>query len=116
MLAEEAAGIMRLAVADVDLDASIDPLGMDLLMALNCAWASRTLLQDRTADDGDQRCRQSARTGATCAGYRTRFWRASAPTGLSDAENALIAIHGGGEITHESLGTSPAKEEEASRG
>jgi hypothetical protein len=37
MLAEEAAAIMRLAVADVDLDASIDSLGMDSSWRSNCA-------------------------------------------------------------------------------
>jgi hypothetical protein len=43
MLAEEAAAIMRLAMADVDLDASIDSLGMDRSWRWNCVWGSRTV-------------------------------------------------------------------------
>jgi acyl carrier protein len=116
MLAEEAAGIMRLAVADVDLDASIDSLGMDSLMALELRMSIENRYKIELPMMAISAVGNLRELGQRVLVIARGSGEASAPTGLSDAESALIAIHGGGEITHESLGTSPAKEEEASRG
>ncbi|MBB3957628.1 type I polyketide synthase [Novosphingobium sediminicola] len=95
MLAEEAAAIMRLAVADVDLDASIDSLGMDSLMALELRIGieSRYKIElPMMAISAVGNLRELAQRVLVIA----RGSEEAAPAAvLSDAESALLAIHTG---------------------
>lgn len=95
MLAEEAAAIMRLAAADVDLDASIDSLGMDSLMALELRIGieSRYKIElPMMAISAVGNLRELAQRVLVIA----RGSEEAAPTAvLSDAESALLAIHTG---------------------
>jgi acyl carrier protein len=97
MLAEEAAAIMRLAVADVDLDASIDSLGMDSLMALELRIGieSRYKIElPMMAISAVGNLRELAQRVLVIA----RGVDDSAPSAvLTDAESALLAIHTGGQ-------------------
>jgi hypothetical protein len=99
MLAQEAAAIMRLAVSDVDLDASIDSLGMDSLMALELRMSIEQI-QAGIADDGDQRRGQLEELAMRILSM-LRGEDAASASPLSEVESALIAIHGGGELAAE---------------
>lgn len=96
MLAEEAAGIMRLAVADVDLDASIDSLGMDSLMALELRMGieSRYKIElPMMAISAVGNLRELAQRVMVIARGSDESAQSSV---LTDAESALLAIHTGG--------------------
>jgi acyl transferase domain-containing protein/NADPH:quinone reductase-like Zn-dependent oxidoreductase/NADP-dependent 3-hydroxy acid dehydrogenase YdfG/acyl carrier protein len=108
MLAEEAAAIMRLAVADVDLDASIDSLGMDSLMALELRMSIENRYKIELPMMAISAVGNLRELGQRVLVIARGSGEAAAPTALSDAESALIAIHGGGDITQESV-TNVAK-------
>lgn len=95
MLAEEAAAIMRLAVADVDLDASIDSLGMDSLMALEL----RIGIESRYKIELPMMAISAVGNLRELAQRVLVIARGSEETlnhgVLSDAESALLAIHTG---------------------
>lgn len=120
LLAEEAAGIMRLAVADVDLDASIDSLGMDSLMALELRMSIENRYKIELPMMAISAVGNLRELGQRVLVIARGSGEAAAPTGLSDTESALIAIHGGGEITQDNLAgraeAAPVKEGASSRG
>jgi acyl carrier protein len=112
MLAEEAAAIMRLAMADVDLDASIDSLGMDSLMALELRMGIENRYKIELPMMAISAVGNLRELGQRVLVIARGSGEASAPTGLSDTESALIAIHGGGEILQDA--TSKTETEGAS--
>jgi len=99
LIVEEVAQILRLAVQDVDLDASIDSLGMDSLMALELRMSIESkhrielpmmaISAVGSLRELAHRVLLTVRQGGAEAD--------DAP--ISQAETALIAMHGGGSPT-----------------
>lgn len=95
LVVEEVAQILRLAVKDIDLDASIDTLGMDSLMALEL----RMSIETKHAIELPVLAISAAGTLRELAHrilLTLRQADQSAPTGpVSAVEDALIGMHGG---------------------
>jgi acyl carrier protein len=95
LVVEEVAQILRLAVADVDLDASIDSLGMDSLMALEL----RMSIEARHGIELPVMAVSAAGTLRELAHRILQTLRQGAApdeaAAISDTESALIAMHGG---------------------
>lgn len=95
ILAEECAQIMRQAVEDVDLDASIDSLGMDSLMALEL----RMTIESKYRIELPMMAMSGVGNLRDLAGRVLRLIHQSGDPGetapLRDAEVALIEMHGG---------------------
>lgn len=95
ILAGEVAQIMRFAVEDVDLDESIDNLGMDSLMALELRMTIENkyhLELPMMAISAVGNLRELANR---ILGLVRTSAEGEAAAPLSDVESALIAIHGG---------------------
>jgi NADPH:quinone reductase-like Zn-dependent oxidoreductase/acyl carrier protein len=104
LVAEEVAQILRLAVQDIDLDAPVDSLGMDSLMALEL----RMSIESRYSVELPVMAITSAGSLRELA---HRILRAVRQEGkeepgvpLSDTENALLASHGAEAISHKFAG------------
>jgi NADPH:quinone reductase-like Zn-dependent oxidoreductase/acyl carrier protein len=95
LVAEEVAQILRLAAQDIDLDAPIDSLGMDSLMALEL----RMSIESRYSVELPVMAITSAGSLRELAHRILRAVRqdseGDAAGPLSEAENALLARHGG---------------------
>jgi NAD(P)-dependent dehydrogenase (short-subunit alcohol dehydrogenase family)/acyl carrier protein len=94
LVVEEVAQILRLAVQDVDLDASIDSLGMDSLMALEL----RMSIEAKHGIELPVMAVSAAGTLRELAHRILQNLRQAGGSGdiaISDAESALIAMHGG---------------------
>ncbi|HWU02181.1 MAG TPA: type I polyketide synthase, partial [Novosphingobium sp.] len=96
MLAEEAAAIMRLAVAEVDLDASLDSLGMDSLMALELRMSIESKYQVELPMMAISAVGNLKELAQRIVMLVRSDEDEAAGVPLSDVESSLIAIHGGG--------------------